>query len=296
MNKHVRGSVLGLLVLGLAGCQSQMPVRQPVTEPKACPPAPAVAPKPCKAHDNLNATLWMQTAAEYRALALQTYQAAAGQLDRALADRSWTAALEQVDEYENLPPAVILDVDETVLDNSRYQGWLIQKNKRFSKVSWDWWISTAKADAIPGALAFIRYARKRGVQVFLVSNRTCKPRKGVKGACPQKGDIIRNLERLGLDGITEKQILLRNERKQWGAEKKDRRFLLSVRYRILMLFGDDLADFIPGVGRLSWQKRAELVARYQQRWGRRWFMLPNPAYGSWQRVLGKPGRTLLRGF
>ncbi len=302
MMQHLRQArpVGWLLLAGLlTACQTQ-PVRQEkaqACEPASQPAQPVVQqPARPEAHNNLNAVLWMQTAAEYRALARQAYRSASLNLDRALANRRWTAALEQTDEYENLPPAVILDVDETVLDNSRYQAWLIQKDKRFSRVSWDWWISTGKAGAVPGALDFIRSARKKGVKVFLVSNRECRKRKGNASACPQKQDIVDNLARLGLKGFSPRQILLKGERKEWGSEKKDRRFLLSVRYRILMLFGDDLGDFIPGVRKLSWQKRAELVEKYRRRWGERWYMLPNPSYGSWQRVLGKPSKKQLRGF
>lgn len=294
-----RFGVLLWLAFLLSACQTQ-PARQ--EKPHACEPAPqpsqttAQQPSQPAGHNNLNAVLWMQTAAEYRALTRQAYHAATLNLKDALADHHWTAALEQTDEYENLPPAVILDVDETVLDNSRYQAWLIQKDKRFSRVSWDWWISTGKAGAVPGALEFIRAAQKKGVKVFLVSNRECRKRKGRAEACPQKQDIVDNLARLGLKGFPARQILLKGERKEWGSEKKDRRFLLSVRYRILMLFGDDLGDFIPGVRKLSWQKRAELVEKYRNRWGQRWFVLPNPSYGSWQRVLGKPSKKQLRGF
>ncbi len=297
--RYLRLGVFPALLLLLSACQTQ-PVRQ--EKPQACEPAQQpvrpVAQQPVQpeAHNNLHAVLWMQTAAEYRALARQAYRSASLNLDRALANRRWTAALEQTDEYENLPPAVILDVDETVLDNSRYQAWLIQKGKRFSRVSWDWWISTGKARAVPGALDFIRAAQKKGVKVFLVSNRECRKRKGRAESCPQKQDIVHNLARLGFKDFPARQILLKGERKDWGSEKKDRRFLLSVRYRILMLFGDDLSDFIPGVRKLSWQKRAELVEKYRSRWGERWYVLPNPSYGSWQRVLGKPSKKQLRGF
>jgi acid phosphatase len=69
--------------------------------------------------DNLNAVLWVQTSVEYRANSLQAYALAGRLLDDALADPRWTAALEQTGgDYRDLPPAVIVDVDETVLDNS----------------------------------------------------------------------------------------------------------------------------------------------------------------------------------
>ena len=80
-------------------------------------PAPAAAP-----HENLNAVLWVQSAAEYRASALQTYRAAEASMIRALQDKSWTAAIEQRRPVPDLPPAVILDLDETVLDNSSLSG------------------------------------------------------------------------------------------------------------------------------------------------------------------------------
>ena len=71
-------------------------------------------------HESLHGVLWMQRSAEYKALCFQAYQLANAQLRIAVNDKNWTAALEQLGNYKNLPPAVILDVDETVLDNSPY--------------------------------------------------------------------------------------------------------------------------------------------------------------------------------
>ena len=85
-----------------------------------------------KANDGLNATYWMQNAVEYKANAAALYQLAKLRLDQALADKSWTAALEQGSGYEGKPPAVILDIDETVLDNSPYQAWIVEKDKYYS--------------------------------------------------------------------------------------------------------------------------------------------------------------------
>jgi acid phosphatase len=82
------------------------------------------------AHDLLLANLWIQRAVEYKANALTVYALARLRLDEALADRSWTAAPgEQTGDFQNLPPAVVLDVDETVLDNSKYQVWLMRADQ-----------------------------------------------------------------------------------------------------------------------------------------------------------------------
>jgi acid phosphatase len=87
----------------------------------AAPPAVAQDPP---ANDLLNAVLWMQRSVEYKATALTAFALARIRLDQALADPKWTAILprEQPVGVESLPPAVILDIDETLLDNSGYQA------------------------------------------------------------------------------------------------------------------------------------------------------------------------------
>src|ERR1051326_4687767 len=73
-------------------------------------------------NDNLNATLWTQRSVEFKGNAMTVYALGKVRLDEALADKKWTAApVEQKGDYQNLPPAVVLDLDETVLDNSAYQ-------------------------------------------------------------------------------------------------------------------------------------------------------------------------------
>ena len=101
----------------------------------------------------------MQRAVEYRANALTVYALARIRLDEALGDRNWTAAPgEQTGDFQNLPPAVVLDVDETVLDNSKYQVWLMQADQSFSTKSWHQFCTAQISAAIPGAVEFTRYA------------------------------------------------------------------------------------------------------------------------------------------
>src|SRR5207249_7419187 len=93
--------------------------------------APALAQDP-PASDLLNAVLWMQRSVEYKASALTAFALARIRLDQALADPNWTAApREQTGAYQSLPPAIILDIDETIVDNSGYQAWMALKETTF---------------------------------------------------------------------------------------------------------------------------------------------------------------------
>jgi 5'-nucleotidase (lipoprotein e(P4) family) len=240
--------------------------------PAALPAAPAVT----AAHENLNATLWMQTALEYEASALQAYRLAQIQLDAALADPAWTAAIEQQGDASRLPPAVVVDVDETVLDNSYYQARMVRDNTAYTATTWDPWVMEARATAVPGAREFAQHAAGRGVTVFYVTNRTA------------------NLEEATRANLTAEQfplskdidtVLTRGERPEWSASAKGpRRAHVANSYRILLLVGDDLGDFIVDASGTP-QDRGAKTELYDGWWGRRWIILPNPTYGSWERAI-----------
>jgi acid phosphatase len=218
----------------------------------------------------------MQTALEYEASALQAYRLAEAQLERALADASWTAAIEQTGEISKLPPAVVLDIDETVLDNSFYQARLIRDNAVFENSSWDGWVAEARATAIPGALEFTQSAARRGVTLFYVTNRTANG----------EGATRRNLEALKFPVATEADVILtRGERPEWQASAKGpRRAHVARSYRILLLIGDDLGDFVADASGTP-EERRQRTAERADWWGRRWIMIPNPSYGSWERAV-----------
>ncbi|MFI5001941.1 MAG: HAD family acid phosphatase, partial [Reyranellales bacterium] len=109
-------------------------------------------------HDLLEATLWTQRSVEYKGNALTVYALAQLRLDQALADKKWTAApVEQKGDFGNLPPAIVLDVDETVLDNSLYQVWNIKSGKGFSLKTWNEFCAAQVSRAIPGAVEFTKY-------------------------------------------------------------------------------------------------------------------------------------------
>lgn len=229
------------------------------------------------ADDNLNATLWAQTSAEYAASALQAYVLADIMLQRGLEDPGWSASLEQrrQEGFGDLPPAVILDVDETVLDNSAYQARLIRDGEQFETPSWHAWVREEKALPVPGALEFTRAAADKGVTVFYVTNR----RHEVEAATRA------NLDALGFPLLEGRDVLLtRDERAQWGSDKGTRRSQVAADFRILLLVGDNLGDFVSGID-VGVSERSSVVERHAEMWGRCWIVLPNPQYGSWDGAL-----------
>jgi acid phosphatase len=224
---------------------------------------------------NLDATLWVQTSVEYEAVARSLYAAATRDLEAALADPGRSAALEQTGGYSGLPPAVIVDVDETVLDNSPYQARLLLAGRSYDGQSWADWVHEERAEPVPGALEFALTADELGITVFYVTNRKADLEASTRA----------NLENLGfpLRGDVD-AVLTRGEQPGWTSDKTSRRQTVTRTHRVLMLLGDDLNDFV-AVGQRSAEERAALAARYGDYWGDRWRMLPGPTYGSWERAL-----------
>ncbi len=229
---------------------------------------------PRDSHELLTATLWMQTSAEYRADSEAAYRWARTTLDQALADPSWTAALEQTGPVGGLPPAVIMDLDETVLDNARFEGELVKRRTVYSPALWSEWVAMADAEAVPGAVEFIRYAEGKGVSVFYVTNRNQAEEAGTRA----------NLVKLGIIASVNPDRVLVSGENGWTSDKTARRAEIAKTHRILMLVGDDLGDFTSG-NRAAPAERRALADRHKDKWGERWVLLANPLYGSWDQAL-----------
>ena len=228
-------------------------------------------------HEGLGSVLWVQTSAEYGASAEQAYRMATEKLDLALRIQDWTAAPEQLKDYHYLPPAVILDVDRTVLDNSPFQGQLVKEGRAFTRDLWEKWVLMAKAPPVPGALDFVKYAESKEVEIFYVTNRTVNLEQATRN----------NLERLGFPAKREPDTVLMRKENGWDSDKSSRRRHVAKEYRILLLLGDDFNDFVSGVkGRgVTLEDRTRLANQYKSYWGEKWIMLPNPVYGSWEAAL-----------
>jgi acid phosphatase len=235
-------------------------------------------------HETLNAVLWVQTSAEYDMSTEQAYRLAAIRLGEALEPENarWTAAVEQTGRYWDLPPAVVLDIDEAVLDNSSFAARLVRRRTAFDLEAWNTWVREEQALAVPGALAFVKLAHGRAVRIFYVTNRTHDVEDPTR----------RNLANLGFpvdaDGGN---ILSKGERAGWRSDKRPRRAFVAERYRILLLVGDDLNDFVSG-SEVPPEKRVELARRFDEYWGVKWIVIPNPVYGRWEGSLHSDDRTL----
>ena len=250
-------AALVALVVAL-GCATPQ-VARPATEPPAS--------------DLLNAVLWMQRSVEFKASALTAFALARIRLDQALADPSWTGApKEQTGAYQSLPPAVILDVDETIMDNSGYQAWMTLRGTTFDPKTWNAYVNTVTSRAVPGALEFARYADGKGVKVFYVSNRTAE----------EEPTTRQNLEKLGfpMGGVVDTMLMTRKQ-PDWGSAKGTRRAFVAKRYRVLLNVGDNLGDFVDEY-RGTEAERLKVLEQHRERWGREWIVIANPAYGSFE--------------
>jgi acid phosphatase len=216
--------------------------------------------------------LYAQSSAEYEASNIQTYVNAKSALDRALNDVTWTAAIEQKDNFENKPPAIILDIDETVLNNVPFQARSIIDGQSYP-TGWLDWMLEESSDAVAGVSGFLEYAQSKGVKIFYVTNRIAVAEDATRN----------NLKKLGLPLDTDRDVLLMKNENGWTSDKVSRRKLVAKDYRILLLIGDQLGDFLPlDETTLELDARKELADTYKHMWGSKWFMITNPMYGRWE--------------
>lgn len=259
------GSALLLAFLAAAGCT-------------AVPEVAAVHP----------GVTWVANSAEYQALARQAYRAATGDLAGKLADLSFSALPGQEDAA-GLPPALILDVDETVVNNVGFQYELVPP---FTEEQFIAWNSANRAEPVPGVVEFADAARDLGIALFFVTNRACEPDEA-GNPCPQEAVTVEDIREAGIAADADR-VMLSFERPEWNKEKKNRRDVVARDYRVLMLIGDDLNDFIPCsraravppcAEGATVESRSRSVTEHGLYWGNGWYVLPNPMYGSWTTVL-----------
>ena len=240
-----------LLSTALVGCQQQPP-----------------------ANDQLDAVLWTQTSIEHELIYTQVFASATRQLDAALADPTWDALPLPPRNLAGLPPAVVVDIDETVLDNVPLNARDILSNQVYSYDRWNTWVDQAKAQALPGAVSFLQAADKKGITVYYITNREHS----------QVQATVNNLRLRGFPVAHNEQVLAAGTPtghcEQAGYGKNCRRQWVASHARVLMLAGDSLGDFVQAEhNTLADQRKA--AAPYLAWLGQRWFVLPNPTYGNW---------------
>jgi len=246
INAKFKLAVMAIVVIGIIAVGGQIPAKGPEQYTT----------------QDLNeqlvmATLWMQTSAEFRALCYQTFNLAKMNLDMFIAAHTGSK-----------PVAVIVDADETVIDNSAYEAFLIGNNFGYSSKTWAAWMAAAQARAVPGALEFLNFAKEKGVEIFYVTNRKMV---GYDGTA-------KNLEALGFPYVDKKHLLLRTD----TSDKQPRRDSVAKDYEIAFLMGDNLNDFLSVFAKKSVADRFAEVDKIKQVWGKKFIVVPNPTYGEWE--------------
>jgi 5'-nucleotidase (lipoprotein e(P4) family) len=237
-----------LLALLPAGCRT--------AAPPAAPAAPPAA--PASAHSLGTAVRWVRDSAEHRALFLQVYRAATVHVEREAGSRpagTW---------------AVVLDADETVIDNSLFEWERVQKGVPFGSESWRAWTARREATPLPGAAAFLARVRDLGGRIAIVTNRSA-------AECPDTEAVFR------AHGLVYDAMLCKPEA---GPSDKNPRFEAVARgatpaglppLEIVAFLGDNIRDF-PGLDPSIREREDGAFAAF----GARFFVLPNPMYGSWE--------------
>jgi 5'-nucleotidase (lipoprotein e(P4) family) len=210
------------------------------------------------------ATLWQQSSGERRALSYQAFRLARMMLDRDL----------RMNRRNRKPRAVVVDIDETILDNARFEGMLLKRRVNYNQKDWTEWINRVEAEAVPGAVEFLRYATSRGVRVFYITNRNDI----------QKAGTAANLKKLGFPNVSDQTLLVQTDPK--NSSKEPRRQSVGAKYRIVLLMGDDLNDF-SDVFENSKTVDSRIAAsdRFKEEFGKRFIVLPNPMYGNWESAI-----------
>ncbi len=254
---HLKKTALSLTMAALLSCSAGYALAD-TTQPAA--------------NDLLNANLWMQNSVEYKANVRAIYALAHLRLDAALANKNATALPKlQKNNYASLPPAIILDCDETVIDNTAYESFLIKHNQSYGSKTWDAYVKDKVAKAMPGAVEFTQYAHQKGVKVFYITNRK-------KVLEPATYD---NMQALGFPfdkGLD--TLLTKGEKADWGSDKTSRDQYVANHYRVVLMLGDNLGDFTNASG--TPEQRLTTYNNNKAHWGNDWLMLPNAEYGSFE--------------
>ncbi len=214
----------------------------------------------------LGGALYVQKAAEYRALSYQAFNIARMSLD---ADKRTQKKLSKSERQK--PCAVMVDIDETILDNSPFQAVAIKGDLPFDLQRWYAWGDMRRAKPIPGAVDFLNYASQRKCRVFYSSNRDLV----------QEQATIDNLKTAGFPDVSEETVLLRDK----DSSKEPRRQAISAKYRIVLLMGDNLNDFSNVFEQKNVTDRFVETDNSKSFFGTKWVVLPNVMYGDWENAL-----------
>ena len=214
--------------------------------------------------------LWMRTSAEYRALAYQGYNVAMNAVKMAVTDPS----------HQRKPLAIVLDADETVVDNTKLMGEsIVNGNGSFDAPWWRQAVHQGKSQAMPGAVEFLNEVHKQGVEIFYVSNRYA----------PVNLDVtIQNFKELGFPSVDKDHVLLFEK----DSDKQPRFDMIAKKYYVVVYMGDNAGDFPIGTKGKTLAERNGIIDAHKEDFGTTFVVFPNPAYGSWVSALAKGYQNL----
>ena len=205
----------------------------------------------------VNAVLWYNTSAENEYIYEQTYNIAKMMVENNMQGQN-----------DNRPRAVIVDVDETVLDNSPYQIELIKRGEVFSEESWAKWVLSMSCKALPGAVSFGAFCEERGIEIFYISNRSDR----------YLESTMQNLNRVKMPFADESHVKLRGD----SSDKSVRRRDIESQYRVILYMGDNLVDFDNTFSDRSMMYGKQEVRGKLEEMLPRFLLFPNPMYGNWE--------------
>ncbi|NIF21369.1 5'-nucleotidase, lipoprotein e(P4) family [Candidatus Pantoea multigeneris] len=240
MHKTSSFMACGVAVLLLAGCaqSSQQQANQQL------------------AKQSVMAANWFQQSGEYQALTWQAFNLA-------------QVAFDQASSLDGKPKAVIVDLDETMLDNSAYSAWQAQHGQPFTDKTWSAWTQAKQALAVPGAVDFAQHVDSHSGTVFYVSNR----------AQQDFAATVANMQQLGFPRANAETVRLST-----GNSNKQERFdaIKKAGYNVVLYVGDNLNDFGGATWHQDNRQRRAFVASNHARFGTQFIILPNPLYGDWE--------------
>ena len=249
-------TILAFMAVALMACANNRPV--------AVAPAPSPAPASVLAEDpaselaqyGYDAVLWQHASAEAYRLQQQGYELARIRL------------AENLKVTDERPPAVIVDIDETVLDNSPYQVDMASKGAIYDQATWLKWTNAAQASAVPGAVAFLKEAQAKGCTIFYITNRDVR----------ERASTLKNLDSLTFPFADADHLLLM----EGTSDKTERRARVVNSHHVVLLVGDQLRDFDERFKDRSVRNGKATVDALADTLSRYFVLLPNPMYGTYR--------------
>lgn len=213
------------------------------------------------------AAAWMQNSAEYRELCYQAYNTALDQVVKAVAHH----------KAGDKPLAIVLDADETVLDNSAFEAGLIGTGNYYTNDTWNEWCDAAKATAMPGAAEYLQAVDKLGVDIFYASNRNLEH---------QLEGSMKNFKAIGFPQADRKHMIFKDK----NSNKQERFDKVMKDYDVVVFMGDNAGDLPINAYHKGQAERNAIVDAHKADFGHRFIVLPNPTYGDWEPALKKDGK------